>query len=69
MERTEIAQGKFHAIYQDVSGAIGDVRGGWPKEGHPFNLALVRLRPARPTRSSTRENVRSFSTSSPTIRP
>ncbi len=40
-------KGKFHVRYKDVSGAIGDVRNGWPKDGHPFNLALVELPPGK----------------------
>ena len=40
-------KGRFHAIYKDISGAIGDVSNGWPKEGHPFNLALVKLPPGK----------------------
>jgi uncharacterized cupin superfamily protein len=38
---------KFDARYKDISGAIGDVRNGWPKQGHPFNLELVRVTPGK----------------------
>lgn len=39
--------GKYHSFYKDVSGAIGDVLNGWPREGHPFNLELSRLPPGK----------------------
>jgi uncharacterized cupin superfamily protein len=40
-------KGRYHARYKDVSAAIGDVRNGWPRDGHPFNLALVELLPGK----------------------
>ncbi|MBL9215301.1 MAG: cupin domain-containing protein [Opitutaceae bacterium] len=57
MKKTNIAQlqwkrwqspkGKFAQAYKDVSGAIGDVRNGWPRRGHPFNLELVSVPPGK----------------------
>jgi len=35
--------GRFRQAYKDLSGAVGDVRNGWPQRGHPFNLELVRV--------------------------
>ena len=40
-------KGKYAQSYKDISGAIGDVRGGWPKKGHPFNLELVKVAPGK----------------------
>jgi uncharacterized cupin superfamily protein len=40
-------KGRFDARYKDISGAIGDVRNGWPKQGHPFNLELVKVAPGK----------------------
>jgi uncharacterized cupin superfamily protein len=39
--------GKFHSFFRDVSGAIGDVVNGWPREGHPFNLEMGRVMPGK----------------------
>ncbi|HUG09391.1 MAG TPA: cupin domain-containing protein [Opitutaceae bacterium] len=39
--------GKFHGFGKDLSAAVGDVPGGWPKAGHPFNLELGRLPPGK----------------------
>lgn len=57
MNKTNIAQlkwdhwkspkGKYQQSYKDISGAIGDVRGGWPKKGHPFNLELEKIAPGK----------------------
>ena len=57
MKKTNIAQlkwehwkspkGKFQQSYKNISGAIGDVRNGWPKKGHPFNLELVEVPPGK----------------------
>lgn len=40
-------KGKYEQYGKDVSGVLGDVRRGWPKKGHPFNLELVRLPPGK----------------------
>lgn len=40
-------KGKFEQSGKDISGAIGDVRRGWPKRGHPFNLELVKVPPGK----------------------
>ncbi|HTZ20439.1 MAG TPA: cupin domain-containing protein [Opitutaceae bacterium] len=39
--------GKFGCRYQAISLALGGVRDGWPRTGHPFDLVLVRLPPGR----------------------
>ncbi len=46
-EHWKSPKGKFEQYGKDISGAIGDVRRGWPKRGHPFNLELVRLPPGK----------------------
>ena len=40
-------KGKYAQAGKDISGALGDVRGGWPKHGHPFNLELVKVPPGK----------------------
>ncbi len=35
--------GRFSQSGKGPSDAIGDVRSGWPRRGHPFNLELVRV--------------------------
>ena len=57
MKKTSIAKlkwdhwkspkGKYEQYGKDISGKLGDVRGGWPKKGHPFNIELVRLPPGK----------------------
>jgi uncharacterized cupin superfamily protein len=44
-EKRKSPKGKYHAYSKDLSAAIGDVRNAWPKRGHPFNLALVKVMP------------------------
>ena len=39
--------GKFGCRFQTISLALGGVRDGWPRKGHPFDLTLVRLPPGR----------------------
>lgn len=39
--------GKYHGFGKDLSAAVGDKPGGWPKEGHPFNLELGRVPPGK----------------------
>ncbi len=46
-EHSQSPKGRFQQAYKNVSGAIGDVRNGWPKKGHPFNLELVRVPPGK----------------------
>jgi uncharacterized cupin superfamily protein len=41
-------KGKFVQAGKNISGALGDVRRGWPKKGHPFNLELVKVPPGKP---------------------
>jgi uncharacterized cupin superfamily protein len=48
-EHWKSPKGRFAQSYKNVSGALGDVPGGWPKKGHPFNLELVRLPPGKVT--------------------
>ena len=38
-------KGKYRESFKDLSGALGDVLHGWPRAGHPFNLALSRVPP------------------------
>lgn len=45
--RWKSPKGKYAQSYKDISGAIGDVRHGWPKKGHPFNLELVTVPPGK----------------------
>lgn len=40
-------KGKFAQSFKDISAAIGDVRGGWPKKGHPFNLEMEKVPPGK----------------------
>jgi uncharacterized cupin superfamily protein len=40
-------KGKFAQAYKNISGSLGDVRNGWPKKGHPFNLELVTVPPGK----------------------
>lgn len=40
-------KGKYEQSGKDISGALGDVRRGWPRKGHPFNLELVKLPPGK----------------------
>jgi uncharacterized cupin superfamily protein len=44
-QKRKSPRGKFHAYSKDLSGAIGDVRNAWPRRGHPFNLALIKVMP------------------------
>ena len=46
-EKWQSPKGKFAQSYKDISGAVGDIRGGWPKKGHPFNLELVKVPPGK----------------------
>jgi uncharacterized cupin superfamily protein len=46
-EKWQSPKGRFSARYKDVSAALGDVRNGWPKRGHPFNLELVKVAPGK----------------------
>jgi len=48
-EHWKSPKGRFQQSYKNISGAIGDVRNGWPKKGHPFNLELVRVPPGKST--------------------
>ncbi|HYC70873.1 MAG TPA: cupin domain-containing protein [Opitutaceae bacterium] len=41
--RWRTPKGKFEQLGRGLSEAIGDVRGGWPQKGHPFNLELVKV--------------------------
>ncbi|MBI2517078.1 MAG: cupin domain-containing protein [Opitutae bacterium] len=45
--RWQSPKGKFAQFGKDISGALGDVRRGWPKQGHPFNLELVKVPPGK----------------------
>ena len=57
MKKTNIAKlkwdpwkspkGKFAQVGKSISGALGDVRNGWPQKGHPFNLELVKVPPGK----------------------
>ncbi len=57
MKKTNIARlkwdhwkspkGKFAQAGKDISGKLGDVRNGWPKKGHPFNLELIKVPPGK----------------------
>lgn len=57
MKKTNIARlkwdpwkspkGKYEQHGKGISDALGDVRWGWPKKGHPFNLELVRIPPGK----------------------
>ena len=40
-------KGKFHSAGKGISDALGDVRYGWPKKGHPFNLELAKVPPGK----------------------
>lgn len=40
-------KGTVEQAGKDISGALGDVRYGWPKKGHPFNLELVKVAPGK----------------------
>ena len=40
-------KGKYQQAGKDISGVLGDVRNGWPKQGHPFNLELVKVPPGK----------------------
>lgn len=40
-------RGKYAQFGKGISDALGDVRGGWPKKGHPFNVELVRVPPGK----------------------
>jgi len=46
-EKWQSPKGKFAQAYKNISGAIGDVRNGWPKQGHPFNLELEQVPPGK----------------------
>ena len=57
MKKTNIAKlkwdhwkspkGKYEQSGKDISQKLGDVRRGWPKKGHPFNLELVKVPPGK----------------------
>ena len=40
-------KGTVEQAGKDISGALGDVRYGWPQKGHPFNLELVKVAPGK----------------------
>lgn len=46
-EHWKSPKGKYAQSGKDVSVALGDVRRGWPKRGHPFNLELVKVPPGK----------------------
>lgn len=46
-EHWKSPKGKFAQDYKNISGAVGDVRNGWPKKGHPFNLEIERVPPGK----------------------
>ncbi|MBL9217833.1 MAG: cupin domain-containing protein [Opitutaceae bacterium] len=46
-EHWKSPKGKFAQSYKDISGAVGDVRGGWPRKGHPFNLEIEKVPPGK----------------------
>ncbi len=46
-EHWKSPKGKFEQAGKNISCALGDVRRGWPKRGHPFNLELVKVPPGK----------------------
>jgi uncharacterized cupin superfamily protein len=46
-EKWKSPKGKFAQTYKSISESLGDVHNGWPKKGHPFNLALVSVPPGK----------------------
>jgi uncharacterized cupin superfamily protein len=46
-DRWKSPKGRYEQHGKDISGALGDVPRGWPKQGHPFNLELGRIPPGK----------------------
>src|SRR3954464_8131861 len=46
-EKWNSPKGTFAQQSKSISGLLGDVRNGWPKKGHPFNLELVSVPPGK----------------------
>lgn len=46
-EKWKSPKGRFAQAYKNISAPLGDVRNGWPKRGHPFNLELVSVPPGK----------------------